>query len=127
MSGREGKNTADRQRPKDGDDRDRRSRDPDRENGGQTLAPAPMEALLRYANEHPEEPGLRPLVARQLLGLQASHGNAYVARRMAAAQRQVAAAPATVAKEETAEALVAKVIPSADAPGLSEDTVKKTR
>jgi hypothetical protein len=128
MGERESKNTGDRQRRNDGDDRDLRSRDPDRGNDGQTLAPAPMEALLRHAKEHPEEPGLRPLVARQLLGLQATHGNAYVARSMAAAQRQVALAPAVVSKEDIYEGAGPKediYEGSAEAPGLSEDTVKK--
>ena len=48
--------------------------------GAPTLAPVGLGALLRHASEHPEDPGLRPLVARQLLALQASHGNAYVQR-----------------------------------------------
>jgi hypothetical protein len=42
----------------------------------------PLAALLRHVHDHPESTALRPVVARQLRALQATHGNQHVQRLM---------------------------------------------
>ena len=93
--------------------------------GRQAASPVPLAPLLRYASDHPDVPTVQPLIARQLRALQSSHGNQYVARMMSAVQRQAAPAAPAGPVEDTAEAWVAWVVPSSEAPGLSDYTVKK--
>jgi hypothetical protein len=53
--------------------------------GPQTISPAPVVPLLRLVRDHPNASALQPVVARQLLALQATHGNQFVERLVKAA------------------------------------------
>lgn len=79
MSKRESKSRTARRRQQGDEAQKRPVRGP--EDGHRAVSsPASAGPLLDYASEHPEAPGLRPLVADRLRALQATHGNRYVQR-----------------------------------------------
>lgn len=58
--------------------------------GLQTVSPLPLAPLLRRVQDDPNTSALRPLVARQLMALQRTHGNQYVQRAVNAIHRSPA-------------------------------------